>query len=93
MHEYESSAESKNEKNSYSRRYWTSKPSQLFSETFPFIPTCMHGSDLAARGIVTVEYKDIVGHGVDLRERNLILPWPQVWRKVEELHVRLDGNG
>ena len=53
----------------------------------------MHGSDLATRGIVTVEYKDIVGHGVDLRERNLILPWPQVWRNVEELHVRLDGNG
>jgi hypothetical protein len=54
----------------------------------------MHGSDLAGRGIVTVEYEDIVDHGVDLRERYLILPWPQVWRNVEELHVhvRLDGK-
>jgi len=74
---------------SYSRRNRASKPSQLFSKTFPLIPPCMHGRDLAARGIVTVEYEDIVDHGVDLRERYLILPWPQVWRNVEKLHIRI----
>jgi hypothetical protein len=38
---------------------------------------------------MAVEYDYIVDHRVDLRERNLILSWPQVRRYVEELHVRL----
>lgn len=41
-----------------------------------------------------MEHEYIVDHGVDLREHYLIMPRPQVWRNVEEFHVRLsDGNG